>query len=270
MTSAQIKNSFTHLGEIDSSVSPSSLVLKLSATQDSLRYFVLSQTHQQVIFFGDYTLHHISNAADLAAGIQKVFEKDEILQLPFAKVLIGLDDRYDLVPHELTGILSVNGKMITPCLETDLVFESENQVLQVFRKVFANPKYLHLNSSFLHALQPYAEDNAESLFLNVGKRHVDVICFRNKALQLMNRYEYRTGNDFIYFVLLCCDELKINRESVDAVLLGELDIQSKIYELCYRYFRNIRFIQKPAEIHFSKAFEIYPKHLHFNLYNLQA
>jgi hypothetical protein len=112
-------------------------------------------------------------------------------------------------------------------------------------------------------------DAEPKLFVNVSLKYFDTIYFRDSQhLQLMNRYKYRADTDFIYFVLLCCEELKLDRESTELVLIGEVDIQSKIYDICYRYFRNIRLIQKPDNLHFSKAFELYPKHLHFNLYNL--
>jgi preprotein translocase subunit SecA len=87
-------------------------------------------------------------------------------------------------------------------------------------------------------------------------------------LQIMNRYDFKTQTDFIYFLLLCCDQLNIDREKTELVLSGEVDIESKIYDVCYRYFRFISFIRTPENLHFSRAFDIFPKHLHFNLYNL--
>jgi hypothetical protein len=271
VSSAQIKNSFTSLGELDASLSPSALILKLSATRESLRYFVISDTHQKVIFFGDYTLHHITTPAALAAAVEKIFEKDEVLQLSFAKVLIGIDEKYSLVPKDLSNQLSNEADMVTSYKDSDIIFQSPVEVVQVLKRLFRNAELIHLNSTYFHTLPHYLEDSTEKLFINVSRKHFDAVYFSDKKyLQLMNRYDYRTATDFIYFVLLCCDELKIDRDATELVLIGELDIQSKIYELCYRYFRNIRFIQKAAGLHFSRAFEVYPKHLHFNLYNLRS
>jgi hypothetical protein len=270
VAAAQIKNYFNSIGELDASVPPSALVLKLTVSTDFLRYFVLSKTHQQVIFFGDYTLHHITTPEALAVAIQKIFEKDEILQMPFSRALVGFDEAYALVPSGLSNLVQ-QGQMSTRCAGTDIVYEAPPKVAQTLRSVLNNPEFLHLNSTYFKFLPEYLDNSLDRLFVNVGRGHADVIYFDSgKELQLMNRYDYSTASDFIYFVLLCCEQLKFDRENAELVLMGEVDIQSKIYELCYRYFRNIRFIPRPSNLHFTNAFEIYPKHLHFNLYNLTS
>ncbi len=271
MSSAQIKNSFNSIGEVDASLSPSALVLKLSVTNHSVRYFVLSQIHHQIIFFGDYTLHHIAGTDELAVALEKIFEKDEILKLSFAKVLIGFDEAYSLMPAELSHLLKKEGQLSNRCADSDIVFDSSYELVQTIERLFSRVEFLHVNSTYLNFLPEYLNDSTEKLFVNVSKNYLDVIRFNEqKQLQLMNRYDYQTAPDFIYFVLLCCEELKIDRENVELVLSGEIDIQSKVYDVCYRYFRSISFIKKPDNLHFSKAFEVYPKHLHFNLYNLSA
>lgn len=269
MAPAQLKNSFTGIGEVDAGIAASSLVLKLTVNQHALRYFVLSETHQQVIFFGDYTLHHINNATELAERIEKIVEKDEVLQLSFRKIIIGLDEKYSLVPEPFSFMINRSNHLTQKCGDTEIVFESPEQLTIVLEKKFPAAELIHLNSAYFHTLSHYLTDATEKLFVNVSAVHLDIVRFgTDKNLQLMNRYQYRAASDFIYFVLLACEELKIDREKTELVLLGEVDIQSKIYDLCYRYFRQINFVQKPEALNFSKAFDMFPKHLHFNLYNL--
>lgn len=269
MALAQVKNSFSSIGEVDASVSPSALMLKVSVTNNSLRYFVLSQTHQQIIFFGDYTLHHVGNAIELAQRIEKIFEKDEILQLSFSKILIGLDENYSLVPNEFSFMINRTEQLTQQCTGAEIVFESSDTLVQTLRKLFSNAELLHLNSTYLHLLPDYLSDSTERFFVNVSQSYLDIIRFDNEnKLKLMNRYDYQSATDFAYFLLLCAGELKIDRENTELVLIGEVEVQSKIYDLCYRYFRNISFITKPEAVNFTKAFDAFPKHLHFNLYNL--
>ncbi|MFN8323617.1 MAG: DUF3822 family protein [Chitinophagales bacterium] len=269
MTSAQIKNSFSSIGEVDAGIAPSSLVLKLSFSNDAVRYFVSSITHSQIIFFGNYTLHYINQASELAQRLEKIFEKDEILQLPFAKVLIGVNTNYSLVPDEFSFMINRLDQLTNRIDQTELVFECSDQVVSVLKKQYSGFELIHLSSTFLKVLPKYNSENGERLFVNVGPNYLDIIRFDSlNRLKLLNRYSYEAATDFIYYVLLCCEELSINRETTELLLIGEVDIQSKIYDLCYRYFRHISFIQKPEEVNFSKAFDIFPKHLHFNLYNL--
>lgn len=271
MTTAQIKNSFNSIGEVEANVSPSSLILKLTITNKAIRYFILSQTHHQVIFFGDYTLHHINSAKELSQRLEKIFEKDEILQIRFSKVLIGFDENYSLVPNEFSFMINRAEQQTQHVGNTEIVYETSALLLQTLKSLFPYAELVHINSTYLHLLPEYLKDNTEQLFVNVSQSHLDIIRYdAGKKLRLMNRYHYQAATDFIYFVLLCCDDLKLDREQTELVLLGEVDIQSKIYDLCHRYFRTITFIPKPEEVHFTKAFDIFPKHLHFNLYNLSA
>ena len=269
MTSAQIKNAFNSIGEVDAGLAPANLVLKITFSNDALRYFVVSRTHQQVIFFGNYTLHNINNTAELVQRIEKIFERDEILQLPFAKVLLGINTNYTLVPDEFSFMINRLEHLTNPVGKSEIVFECAPQLLTVFTKQYPACEVLHINTQLVHLLPSYNVDNTPRLFINVGPDYLDILFFEpNGQIKLMNRYTYEAATDFIYFVLLCCEELGINRETTELLLLGEVDIQSKIYDLCFRYFRNIGFIQKPDYVNFTKAFDIFPKHLHYNLYNL--
>lgn len=270
MVAAQIKNSFTAVGEIDSSISPSSLILKLAVTNSSLRYFVLNNSHNQVLFYGNYTLHHVTDSAELCQRIQRVFDKDDVLQYKFAETLIAFDSQYSLLPSQLS-YMSGEGNLSQQCTENgiDLFFAKDNLLIELLDTLFRSPKYLHLVSSFMHLLPAYVEDDEQKLFLNISPQYFDVVHFNaDKHLQIMNRYQYKNEADLIYYVLLYCDEMKLDREKLSLVLIGEVDVKSKIYDICFRYFSNISFIEAPQTISFTKAFDKYPKHLHFNLYNL--
>lgn len=272
VTAAQIKNSFTSIGEIESAVAPSYLLLKLSVTKNALVYFVLSKTHNQIIFYGNYTLHHVNTAAELAERVEKLFERDEILQLNFSEVLVGVDSRYSLVPAEFSFLKNFQQQsQHSEELNLDLVYADDDVVKNTLNRLFRNIHFSHLNFTFLQSLRAYLLESTDKLFVNLSAEHLDIIRFdEEKNLQLMNRYNFSAASDFIYFVLLACEDLKIDREKTELVLSGEVDIQSKIYDMCYRYFRNISFITKPEGILFTTAFEMFPKHLHFNLYNLKA
>lgn len=250
---------------------PSSLELKLAITNSAVRYFILSRPHQQLIFFGNYTLHHINKAEELAFRFEKIWERDEILQLAFGTTTVGLDTPYTLAPAELGYMLRNYTQRSQQFNEQsiDLIFDNSADIENVANRLLKQPAIQHLNSTFIKLLPAYLQDSTDKLFVNLSQSHFDVIRYdESRKLQLLNRYEFQAASDFIYFVLLCCQDLKIDREKTELVLAGEVDIQSKIYDMCYRYFRNISFMQKPDNIHFSKAFDMFPKHLHFNLYNL--
>jgi hypothetical protein len=271
MTSAQLKNAFSAIGELDASLQPSSLQLKISVDFSGIRYFVYTKTHQQIVFFGQYTLHHIASEAELSERIQRIVEKDDVLQLNFAEVLIGVDTTYSLLPAELSFMKDPESHADACVHNTMLLLHSPTPLLeQTLRSLFQNTTLIHLNASLIRYLAALERTDAP-LYVQVSANHLDVIYFKpDGTLQIMNRYAYKTASDFIYFVLLVAEEIGFERETTPLILLGEIDIQSKVYDLCYRYFRHIEFIEKPEPMQFAKAFDLYPKHLHFPLYTLHA
>jgi hypothetical protein len=271
MTSAQLKNAFSAIGELDATLQPASLQLKISVDFSGIRYFVYAKTHQQIVFFGQYTFHHITSETELCERVQRIVEKDDVLQLNFAEVLIGANAPYSLLPAELSFMKDPNSHAEACMHNTMLLLHSPAPLLeQTLQSCFNHTAFIHLNASLVRYLATL-ERNDTPLYVQVSADHLDVIYFKpDGTLQIMNRYEYKAASDFIYFVLLVAEEINFDRESLPLVLLGEIDIQSKVYDYCYRYFRHIEFIEKPEPIEFAKAFALYPKHLHFPLYTLHA
>lgn len=274
MLSAQIKNAFVSIGEVHSTLLPSTLALKAGISAKYIRYFVQSTTHNQVIFFGEYTLHHVDSVEDLCQRLEKTVEKDDVLQLPFAKTFIGLDGPYTLLPKTFSFPAKNSDNQFSQGIERlglNMIFEADMMLVNKLKGLFENPAVMHINSSLLNYFPDLIEKGQQKIFVNIEQNHFDVLAFNGAGgLQIMNRYEFKTQTDFIYFLLLCCEQLIIDREKTELVLSGEADIQSKIYDVCYRYFRFISFVRTPEHVHFSRAFDIFPKHLHFNLYNLGA
>jgi hypothetical protein len=272
MATAQLKNSFTSVGEVDSSVHPSTLTLKLSVSDTALRYFVLANTHQQVLFFGQYALHHVADEKDLSQRIQKILSKDELLQLKFGEVIIGIDTPYMLLPPALAWLKNPTQHLqFCKAAGVNIAYDIPAAIAETLTGHFPKAKFSHLNSSFLEQLPAYLASNEDKLFVNVHPDSFDVVRFKHaNSLLMMNRYRFKTETDFIYFLLICCEELNINRETTELVLIDEVKKPSKIYEICYRYFLNISFIEAPENIGFSREFKGHPQHLHFNLYTLTA
>src|SRR5947207_1895285 len=101
MSAVQLKKSLTSIGEVDSSIAPASLILKLSVSNSALRYFVYSTSYHRIIFFAEYGLTDVTDVEDLNQKIEKICKKDEVLQLPFGDVWIGFDGKYSLLPEDL-------------------------------------------------------------------------------------------------------------------------------------------------------------------------
>jgi hypothetical protein len=137
------------------------------------------------------------------------------------------------------------------------------------KNAFSQIEHYHSGSSLINKLSQEDLAKPDKLFINIQSENIEIVYFDdNGGLRIYNRYEYKAYQDYIYFVLLVADEMKINREEVRAVLMGEVSQDSQLYEMTQRYFRNISFIAQPTDMQFSRAFSEYPKYFNYPLYNL--
>src|SRR5690606_25364432 len=143
-------------------------------------------------------------SAELAERVQRIYEKDEVRQYKMSEILIDFDGPYRLMPSQLSymaGPQQLNQRCAQNSLA--LVVDNDEVLIEQFDFVFRQAKYLHLASTYLHLLPHYVGYGEQKLFINVSATHFDVVHFSaEKHLQIMNRYNYKSENDLIYYVLL--------------------------------------------------------------------
>jgi hypothetical protein len=153
--------------------------------------------------------------------------------------------------------------------EANFVFEVPADLSTVLQNKFGTIEHYHSGAAMIEHLRKEELAKSDKLFININADNIEVAYFDDDmTLKIYNRYEYKAYQDYIYFVLLVADEMKINREEVKAVLMGEVNQDSQLYEMTNRYFMNIAFIGRPQDINFSRSFDEYPKHFNYPLYNL--
>ena len=51
------------------------------------------------------------------------------------------------------------------------------------------------------------------------------------------------NEDILYFLLFCISELKLSPDKVHTICYGFISLESKLYELIYKYVRNVELIE---------------------------
>ena len=54
-------------------------------------------------------------------------------------------------------------------------------------------------------------------------------------------YEFTTPEDFIYYILFCLEQLKMNPDTVNLYISGSIEKEEDTYKILYHYIRNITF-----------------------------
>lgn len=76
------------------------------------------------------------------------------------------------------------------------------------------------------------------MFVHVSETHFEIIVLRNQKLELYNSFEYKTPEDFIYYILFTAEQLFLNPENFKLELLGNISEESPLFQIAYKYVRN--------------------------------
>lgn len=78
-------------------------------------------------------------------------------------------------------------------------------------------------------------------FVNVTNLAFEIVVLKNKKLALYNIFNFKTKEDFIYYILFIAEQLNLNPEEFQLVLMGNIEKDSELYKIVYQYIRNVSF-----------------------------
>ena len=266
------KNYYTSIGDPDDVAGDGNEVLRVGISHRYIRYFVERKAGSTFVYYGDYALHSVSSDEALAEQLSNILSKDTFLSKVYDSIKVCWHTDFEIIPT-----IFFDEKEMAPDTafqvimndEANFIFEVPRAINEVLKGKFSTTTNYHSGAAMIDILRKEGLAKSDKLFINIQAENIEIAYFDdNASLRIYNHYEYKAYQDYIYFVLLVADEMKIDREEVKAVLMGEINQDSQLYETTYRYFRNITFIDQPREVHFSRAFDEYPKCFNYQLYNL--
>lgn len=108
-------------------------------------------------------------------------------------------------------------------------------------------EYKNANSILVAKLLDLSKNiDEKQVFVHVKETHFEIIAVRNQKLLLFNSFEYKTPEDFLYYLLFTLEQLLLNPETVKVSLLGIINESNPCYELAYKYIRNIALLEPVA------------------------
>ena len=104
---------------------------------------------------------------------------------------------------------------------------------------FGTFDYKHANTILVSKLLDLSKNNDErKMFVHVSDSHFEIVIIQNQKMELYNSFDYKTPEDFIYYILFTAEQLQLNPESFKLELLGKIDSESPLYNIAYKYVRN--------------------------------
>ena len=128
-----------------------------------------------------------------------------------------------------------------------------------FNKHFKNILWKHNSSILIESLiHQFKLQPGERIYISIQKKSFDVTILESKHLKFFNSFSYRATEDLIYYLLFTFEQLQLNPNETPLIIFGEIEEDSEVYKLLYKYIRNISFTKETQTIT-TALFLIRPK-----------
>jgi len=260
--------------------------LSIQLSLDGFSFCVLDAERNKYIVLESYVFYDIKDEVSLCDEISKLVEQISWIQRPFKSVsIIYSNGKSTLIPVPLfdRDNLDVYANFNFPVNEGDEVAYDKLKTLEScniytlpvcikekLTELFSGCKIFHFSSMLIESLLiRYKNQNINNtVFANVHSTHFDITVIDGEKLVFYNSFNYRSEEDFIYYLIFVLEQLKLNPEEVKLILLGEIQKRSMVYDLLYKYIRNVSFGKLNDYFQYSYVFDTMPSHFFYNLLNV--
>lgn len=252
---------------------------------DGFSFALLNIREQKYIALEYYDLQNCSNFQEVAEQLDPIISTQELLQQDFASVTTCIGNNLNtLIPKALykeeigKEILGFNQALLknenesTDWLASIQAYNSyiiPQDLERCFNKHFPNHKWKHQSTVFIESLlQQFKLQDGAKIYLSVQNKNFEIVVLDGKKLKFFNGYSYRTSEDLIYYLLFVCEQLGLNPDQVPLVISGEIEEESEVYKILYKYVRNISFIKRNPNYNYSFILDQVQEHYYYKLLNL--
>ena len=131
---------------------------------------------------------------------------------------------------------------------------------------FGEFEYKHFSTVLVENLiDIYKYSLVPHMFVNVEDEHFELIVIYNKKLQLYNTFEFKTKEDFIYYILFAAEQLELNPEKFELQLLGHVKKDDPLFKIAFKYIRNVSLLENRSKYKFESEFTEDIKRNYFTL-----
>lgn len=258
--------------------------LSMAAGFDSFSCTVLDTRRNKYVALWAWSFQGVYTWPVLCENISAIIKGNKNLQVSFKSVSAAVvHNRSTLVPNPLFEKEnkekyirfnhSVEGEdtvMVDDLVNmgTKNIYALPDCLERTLRTHFGNVKFIHHSTALLeNILLQHKHDNVQRVTVHVQMAHFEVIVTGEKKLLFYNSFGYQASEDFIYYLLFVCEQLKLNPDNLELTLLGEITRNSAIYNILHKYVRNIRFGERSHSFEYSIRLTEIPTHFYYNLFN---
>lgn len=258
--------------------------LSIQINLDGFSFCILNNDLKEItaLYHFDYFENNLT-LDNILINIQQIVLEEPLLQNKYQSVNITIKNKLNtFVPLELfeeqlvSNYLQYSTKVLSNDFITHDVLEKDQlvnvyipfvNITNFFLDQFGPFNYKHAGTVLVERLIDLNKDSDTiKVYVHVSKNDFEIIVLKQQELILYNSFVLNTYEDFAYFILFIFEQLQLDRDVHNIILLGDIDNQSNLYKLIYKYVRNIEFLEYDYPYQ-SEILNSIPKHQHFIVLN---
>lgn len=261
--------------------------LSIQLSLDGFSFCIYDKSRNKYSGLEVYAFQDVSNYIVLNALLKDLIPKIEWLKNEFEQTAIIFETPVStFIPEPLFDKQHINDYLkfnhtveidytikndYLPLLDAENIWALPLNIFTTLSASFPQANIYHHASSLIETLLMHNKNLGaeEIVFVNVRKNWLDMVVLKGNGLLFFNSFQYKSKEDFIYYLIYVLEQLNLNPEKIDVTLIGEIDKISSVYEMTFKYVRNISFGRRNNSYNYSYVFDEIPGHFYFNLIHLQ-
>lgn len=259
------------------------LKLSIQVNLDGLSFCILNTNQKEFIFFKKINFERQLDPAKILQKIELEYSNEEALQRGIDEINLIFDSSlYTIVPSKLFIEEQASNylKFNTRILKTDFIAHDEielaravnvyipyTNIINYFFDRYGEFEYRHSVSILLENLLKKEKSNTPCVYLNNKKGNYDLVVIEEGKLIFCNSFKYETAEDFLYYLLFTAEQLNLDPLKFELQIFGDISEESELYQLSYRYIKNISITETNSIYSFSNQIETNEAKAEFVLLN---
>ena len=263
-------------------------VLSLEVSPSSLKVAVVDESQNQCLAIEHYQFSDTkeTNEDTFIKGLEKVYQEHIYLQAGYWKKikLCFKNDKFTFIPKALfmeehaKDYLSLNAEInkderviVYKHANKDFVsvFAASDRIINWFQGRYSTNtvQLVHYTSSLVKGIAKHTDNTHPSLMaIWVEGSTISILHQKDGNLKFLNSYIARSSSDWVYYIMLVINELKINLEQSQLVLWG-VDPEHHCIEQLEGLAGKIQIGKRPSFLKFRYHFDEVAEHLHNEVLN---
>ncbi|MDB5013226.1 MAG: hypothetical protein JWQ25_1428 [Daejeonella sp.] len=247
-------------------------------------YAIINKEENKLKILSEVSLPN-NDKETVKSKLIELVEKNDHLKIEYNSVIVSIETyKYTFIPVEIFEPNSVtkyarllNAERFDDVLVSELkhpaiqnISAIDIDIQKAVLTFFPNAKLVNQASAFLEgSAKALKNDSPNQLFINIQTCNFEVVLYTENRLQFYNVFEYKTVDEFNYYLLAIINQFNLKGTSTIAVVAGKINPGEDLYLRIQKYFTKIKFADSDPLADRNYIFHRVQSHTYFSLLSLR-